>query len=118
MRTLPDFCPVKPTHALVCFLTLTACAGPFPAFAASGTWTNPNGGSWANTVNWSGGIIADGSGNNANFGTLSLPADAIVTLNTARTIGSLTFDDQSTNKHDWTLNTGINGPLTLAGGAP
>src|SRR3954468_23658445 len=111
MRTLWDSCPVKFNRTFLYLLTLGFCAAPISAFAASGTWTNPNGGSWANTVNWSGGIIADAAGNNANFGTLSLPADAVVTLNTARTIGSLTFDDQSTNKHDWTLNTGIGGPL-------
>src|SRR5689334_15012483 len=94
------------------------CAGTICAQAASGTWTNPSGGSWTNGVNWSGGIIADGTGNTASFSTLNLPADAIVTLHAPRTIGNLTFDDQNSAKHNWTLNPGGANQLTLAGGAP
>jgi len=63
--------------------------------AASGTWNNQNGGSWTNASNWSGGTIADGSGSSANFGTLNLTADAIVTLDVPRTVGSLVFADQA-----------------------
>jgi len=88
------------------------------AHAASGTWTTPTGGSWTNASNWSGGTIADGPGNNANFSTLTLAADATVTLDASRTIGNLTFDDQSSVKHDWFLNTGGTGSLTLAGATP
>ncbi len=31
------------------------------ARAQSGTWINPNGGSWANAANWQGGVIAQGT---------------------------------------------------------
>ena len=88
------------------------------ARAASGTWTNLNGGSWTTSANWSGGTIADGSGNSANFATLSLLTNPTITLDAARTITSLTFDDLSATKHNWTLNTGSAGPLTLAGTTP
>src|SRR5207245_5237224 len=70
----------------VLFLVL---AGAAAVRAASGTWINQNGGSWTNASNWSGGTIADGSGSSANFGTLNLTADAIVTLDVPRTVGSL-----------------------------
>jgi autotransporter-associated beta strand protein/YVTN family beta-propeller protein len=92
--------------------------GEMRAKAANGTWTNPNGGSWTNSGNWSGGTIADASNNTANFGTLSLPSDATITLDTPRMIGSLIFDDQNGVKHSWVLNPGGANPLTLAGGTP
>src|ERR1700674_5522692 len=93
-------------------------AGAVSAPAATGTWTNPSGGSWTNSANWSGGLVADGAGNTANFSTLTLSADAIITLHGGRTIGNLTFDDQNSTKHNWSLNPGGAGPLTLAGGIP
>jgi len=83
------------------------------------TWTNLSGGSWTNTGNWSGGTIANGSDNTANFATLDLTANATVTLDGARTIGNLTFAD-TTPSHNWTLAPGSGGPLTLdvASGSP
>ena len=79
----------------------------FPsAHGANGTWSNTGGGSWASAANWSGGIIANGSASIANFGTVSLAADSVLTLDGARTIGSLVFDDQNVTKHNWFLNAG------------
>ncbi|WP_264487239.1 beta strand repeat-containing protein [Luteolibacter arcticus] len=75
-------------------------------------WTNPAGGSWATTGNWSGGVIPSGANKIANFATLNLTANATVTLDGARTIGHLAFGD-TTPSHNWTLNTGSGGPLTL-----
>jgi len=83
------------------------------ARAQNGTWINPNGGSWANSANWQGGIIAQGADNTADFSTLSLSANATVTLDGAQTIGTLIFGDQA-NAHSWTLNTGTGGPLTFS----
>ena len=96
-------------------------AGVFPplsARAASGTWVNPAGGSWTNAANWSGGVVADGSANTAYFNAVSLPASATITLDRARTIGNLTFGDLAPTAHNWTLNSGNGGPLTLAGTLP
>ena len=90
----------------------------FAALAASGTWTNRTSGSWTNTSNWSAGIVATGSGNTAYFTNVNLPADISVTLDAARTIGNLSFDDLNASKHNWTINTGSAGPLTLAGTTP
>jgi autotransporter-associated beta strand protein len=93
--------------ALASFLAPARCA------AASGTWTNLNGGSWTNTANWSGGIIASNLDAVANFSALNLLADATVSLDRARTIGGLVFAD-TTPDRNWTLNTGSGGALTLA----
>jgi fibronectin-binding autotransporter adhesin len=87
------------------------------AAAQSGTWTNNPGGnasgSWTNTGNWNGGVIAAGQDNTADFSTLDLTADSTVTLDGARTIGNLTFGDAVAG-NNWNLNTGSAGPLTLA----
>ena len=78
----------------------------------NGTWTNPNGGSWENAGNWQSGAIASGINFTADFSTLSLSANATVTLDGALSIGNLIFGDQA-NAYNWTLNTGSGGPLTL-----
>ena len=83
--------------------------------AGSGVWTNVNGGSWATGSNWSGGLIAGGTDAAADFSTLSLNANPTVTLDGARTVGTLVFDDLNpATEHNWTLSTGSGGPLTLA----
>src|SRR5690349_16345736 len=84
------------------------------ARAASGTWTNLASGSWTNVLNWNNGVIADASGFSANFGTLNIAADTTVTLDASRTITGLTFGD-TTPSHNWFLNAGFGGTLTLAG---
>lgn len=82
-------------------------------------WTNPDGGFWSDlvedAVNWQGGVVASGSGIPADFSTLTLPVDAIVTLDGDRTIGSLIFGDVG-NQFPWTLDG--SSTLTLAGAAP
>ena len=92
---------------------LICCGGTLGASAASGTWTQLGGGSWTNAANWSGGTIAGGADATANFSTLSLTADTIVTLDGAQTIGSLVFADQGAS-HNWFLNQGSSGSLTLS----
>ena len=83
--------------------------------AGSGVWTNLAGGSWIVSTNWDGGLIAGGTDAVADFSTLSLSSNLTVSLNGARTNGTLLFDDLNpTSKHNWTLSTGTGGPLTLA----
>ncbi len=96
-----------PFFAALASLTIQTAA------AADGTWTNPAGGSWIDSLNWSGGIIADGTGSLANFNTLDLAANATVTLDGDRTLRALLFGD-TTPGSNWTLNTGTSGTLTLA----
>ena len=81
---------------------------------ASSFWTNISGGSWPATANWSNRVAASGVGATGFFNTLTLPANAAVTLDGARTIGNLFFDDRNATKHGWTLSTGTGDPLTLA----
>lgn len=65
------------------------------AQAASGTWTNSIAdGNWSGAINWSGGTIADGADSTATF---SSTATRKITLDTARTIGNLTFNTSSYN---------------------
>ena len=109
---------MKANEALNLLVAIVGCGCGLTARAASGTWTNCNGGSWTNAGNWNAGIIADSLGSTANFTTISLPADIVVTLDGSRTVGNLNFDDQNTAKHNWSINAGSGGGLTLAGTTP
>jgi autotransporter-associated beta strand protein len=84
------------------------------AWATDGIWVNTTGvGNWSDPANWSNGIIADGIGNIANFFDLNIATDSTVHLDTARTIGTLTFGQTN----NWTLDNDGNTSnfLTLAG---
>jgi len=86
---------------------------------ANGTWTNVSGGSWATSGNWAGNTIAAGAGNTADFSTLNPTADTTVTLDAARSIGTLVFGDTNPGSAaTWFLNNGSNGSLMLAGASP
>ena len=83
--------------------------------AGSGVWTNLQGGSWATSNNWSGGLIAGATDAVADFSTLNLATNRTVSLDGARTVGSLISDDLNPSlAHNWTISTGSGGPLTLA----
>jgi autotransporter-associated beta strand protein len=103
---------------VVKFLAIWSATMPpfiFSALADDGFWGIAGGGSWANPNNWDSGIIADGTDNSAFFGSSlepKIPANAVFTLDGARTIGNVYFVDPST-ADNWTLNTGTGGPLTL-----
>ena len=72
-------------------------AGAHSSLAQSGTWINTLSDSWSNTVSWASGTVANGAGNTANFSTLDLSAQTTVTLDSARTLGTLLFGDTDTN---------------------
>lgn len=78
--------------------------------ASNGTWTAAGSGNWSYGPNWSGDLIAYGSGNTADFSTLSLAADVTVTLDSDRTLSGLVFGDGA-GSFNWTV-TGTNS-LTL-----
>ena len=82
--------------------------------ATNGIWTNSSGGTWSASGNWNGGTIADGADATADFSSLDIAADQTVTLDTNRTVGSLTFGDTS-GTSAWTL--GGASALTLATGS-
>lgn len=83
------------------------------AIRDTAVWTQPAGGSWPTGGNWENGAVGVGANNTADFSTLDLTGNATATLDGARTIGNLVFGDTDPS-HDWTLNTGTGGPLTLA----
>jgi autotransporter-associated beta strand protein len=78
------------------------------------TWTSAASGSWPVTNNWLAGVIGSGTNSTADFTTLAMETNVSVTLDGARTIGNLWFDDQASTKHAWTLSAGTGDPLTLA----
>jgi fibronectin-binding autotransporter adhesin len=101
-----------------------ACLMPGVSMAANGTWnpigfTGANGnGLWSTTTNWTGGIVADGASNLADFSTLNITADTTVSVDTPRTIGQLKFAD-TTQSNQWFVDNGGNSAnvLTLNNGA-
>jgi autotransporter-associated beta strand protein len=101
---------------------LVVLAGPTAA-QTDGTWTNTaSGGLWGGVGNWNADTVADGSGATAFFNTLDITADNTIHLDSARTIGNLTFSDTATNTAaGWTIDNNGNAAniLTLAsGGTP
>jgi autotransporter-associated beta strand protein len=79
---------------------------------------NPAGGDWLNATNWSGGNIAFGSGNTADFSALTLASNVTVTLDSAWSIGRLAFDDHAATPHAWTLQADDALTLDNGGSAP
>ncbi|MEI7908684.1 MAG: autotransporter-associated beta strand repeat-containing protein [Verrucomicrobiota bacterium] len=75
-------------------------------------WINAAGGSWLTPANWQSGVVGSGVDATVDLSTQDLTAEAIITLDGARTIGGLKFGDTSPS-NNWTLSTGAGGPLTL-----
>lgn len=65
-------------------------------------WTNVAGGSWPDPVNWNVGAVANGSGIMADFSTLTLTSNTVVSLSPPETVGSMIFKDQG-NAYGWQL---------------
>ena len=86
--------------------------GIFTNSTGPSVWVNPAGGSWPTVANWSNSTAVSGISSIADFSVLDLTANAAVTLDGARTVGTLVFGD-TTPSHNWTLSTGTSGPLTL-----
>ena len=78
--------------------------GGFPQSftTAGGVWEADASTAWSDTSEWQGGTIADGVDNMADFSTIGLTAERIVTLDTSRTVGALKFSDVN-NSYDWTI---------------
>lgn len=84
-----------------------------PSVLGNGTWTADADGPWSDGANWTGNFPANGSGNSANFGTLNITTDRVVSLNQVRSIGNMTFGD-TTGAQGWTVTAGGIGSLALA----
>jgi fibronectin-binding autotransporter adhesin len=97
-----------------------ALAPPQAIAQTNGTWTNVSGGTWNVSGNWSGGAIASGAGATADFSTLDITGTQTVTLDSAYTLGSLSFADTSTSSSgSWVISNGGTpaNTLTLNAGA-
>jgi fibronectin-binding autotransporter adhesin len=107
--------------SLIFVLAIALVGVPYvatPLYAANGTWTSTTTGLWSAGGNWSGGTVADGSAYLANFSTIDITGDTTVHLDSARTIGRLTFGDLATaSAAGWTLdnNGNANNTLRLSG---
>jgi len=113
---LNGLCQVDPNNSVAEVDETNNVASPDSVQVLSqAIWTNPRGGSWPVATNWMDGLAGSGSGFTADFSTLTLPSDALVTLDSAPTIGNLIFADAG-KSHNWTLANGTGGPLTLDAG--
>lgn len=96
--------------------TLLATFGLFTGHpslhAATGTWTDPSGGSWADPTNWSGGLIPDGINDTANFNATELSGPSVVSLHGTRIVGTLNLGDLFSEAYTFT-SVGTGGRLIL-----
>jgi autotransporter-associated beta strand protein len=96
-------------------------SGVLPSIAAaqSGSWSQTATGSvwnWSDAGNWTAGVVANGANNTATFATSGLSSGVLINLDTARTIGSLSFDNPS-NNFGWTIQGTNTLTLNQTGGA-
>lgn len=85
---------------IVCF----SVAFSSPGRAADGTWTGTANANWSNTGSWAGGTVADGAGSTANI-TAAIGGTRTITLDTARTIGTLNIGDTD-RTHSYVISGG------------
>ncbi len=110
---------IRKSHFIATAASVLALAPA--AFGANSTWdTTATVSSWNINGNWASNVIADGSGNTADFNTVNITADTTVNLAVDRTIGNLVFGDTTpSTAGSWSLATGNpGGRLTLAGTTP
>lgn len=71
---------------------------PLPPAPTPGEWLRAEpGGRWSDPANWTNGLIANGSGQIADFSRLNIVTDNTVHLDAPRTIGDMRFGDADTN---------------------
>lgn len=109
-------------RALLCGLGAVSLLAVPGARAASGVWIGS--GSpllWNDSANWAGGIVADGPGFTADFGTADINLYTVVELASPRTIANLVFGDSDlATPGSWNIGNNGNAAnvLTLSGTAP
>ncbi|MBW8865224.1 MAG: hypothetical protein JF609_09960, partial [Verrucomicrobia bacterium] len=82
----------------------------------NGAWGVDADGLWGDSGNWNGGLIADGTGNTADFSAINISADRSVTLDASHNIGTLKFGDVG-GTQNWTITNSGGSGLTLNNGA-
>ncbi len=83
-----------------------------PVVIGNGTWLADADGAWDTLANWSSSFPANGVGASANFSTLDITADRVVTLDRTRALGALSFGDAS-GAQNWTLSAVAGSSLIL-----
>jgi autotransporter-associated beta strand protein len=96
---------------------LTASAATSAFAQTNGTWLGVDG-NWSDTATWSGGAIANGTDGNANFTGINITAAKTITVDADRTIGNITFTDQTTASHSMTIAGTNTLTLDVTTGAP
>jgi autotransporter-associated beta strand protein len=94
------------TRLLLAAATLVAASS-----VHASTWNTAGGGSWA-TGSWTGGT-PNGIDAIADFSTQNITTNSTITLDGAKTIGTLQFGD-TTASNQWTISAGTGGALTLS----
>lgn len=98
-------------------LPLAMIALSLPAAAQTGTWSDTGFGpsNWSNSARWTGATVANGASNSATFGS-NITQATVVTLDSTRTIGNMTFDDSGASGDSPWLLRGTS-TLTMDNGA-
>lgn len=109
----PNQLPTRPVmlQTVLGFVTFSSLAAGLATAQTNGTWNADGSGDWSGTGNWSGGIVATGATATADFSTLDITGDHVVTLDVPYTIGTVLSQDATTPGNHWTLAGA--GPLTL-----
>ncbi|MBN8461065.1 MAG: autotransporter-associated beta strand repeat-containing protein [Verrucomicrobia bacterium] len=84
--------------------------------ADSATWNVDADGLWSDPANWLNGVIPNASGAPVHFEVLQQTGPSTVTLDSNRTVGSLTFGN--TNNFPWSVASSDGRVLTLDGPTP
>ncbi len=110
---------MKSPSSLLRFVTITGSSllAISNTHGANGTWLGTTG-NWGTPGTWSGGTIADAAGFTANFTGVNIASDRIITLDTIRTIGNITFTDTTTSSNNLTISGANTLTLDVASGAP
>jgi fibronectin-binding autotransporter adhesin len=101
---------LRKRSSLIVFSTAIVLIGAAHAHAVGGIWNVDADGDWSNAGNWLSGTIADGTDSTATF-NINNTAPRTVSVDTARVIGNLFFEDASGDT-EWII-AGPN-PLTMS----
>ncbi len=103
---------------LTALVIVLVCQG-WAMAQASGTWTQTVGGAYDynDPLNWSGGTVATGASQTADFSTVDIVGDMTVTEDLSLTIGNMLFGDTNTaTGGSWLLGTNNASTITLDNG--
>ena len=106
-----------PTVTLTAYASQTGYGNSGNVSATYSTITTPawnvdENGSWSEAAKWKHGVIPNAVGVTADFNSFAQSADANITLDSNRTVGSLIFGN--TNPINWNLSVASGSVLTLA----